>query len=194
MGMRLIKKSIMLAMRSRRRFIVFSLMYTVLMTWMAYNFETYINRVIDPELESTSELLLLLISLVSTISLSILYAFIIINYRKTEIATLKCIGYTNGNIRTLIIGELVWVTMVAFTIIAEVLIHISAISTYIKYTGAQIDENILPDEVTISAPLLSIFPIIITLALFLISQILGILIMYRRILRLRPIVALRVIK
>ena len=126
MGMRLIKKSIMLAMRSRRRFIVFSLMYTVLMTWMAYNFETYINRVIDPELESTSELLLLLISLVSTISLSILYAFIIINYRKTEIATLKCIGYTNANIRTIIIGELLWVTMVAFVVVVEILIHIGA--------------------------------------------------------------------
>jgi ABC-type antimicrobial peptide transport system permease subunit len=154
---------------------------------MAYNFETYIIK----EDRGTQELLLLLISLVSTISLSILYAFIIINYRKTEIATLKCIGYTNGNIRTIIVGELVWVTMVAFTIIAEVLIHISAVFTYVKYTGAQISDDILP---TISVPLLSIFPIIITLALFLISQVLGILIMYRRILRLRPIVALRVIK
>jgi predicted lysophospholipase L1 biosynthesis ABC-type transport system permease subunit len=187
--MRLLKKAIVMAMRSRRRFIVFTLMYTVLMIWMAYNFESYI---VEAD-RTTKQILMLIISIISTVALSILYAFIIINYRKTEIATMKCIGYTNANIRTIIIGELVWVTTVAFTIILEILVHISAVFVYIAQTIAQIADPTVT-IVTVDAPLLSIFPLIITLALFLISQIVGILVMYRKILKLRPIVALRVIK
>ena len=100
MGLRLWNKSIKLAMRSRRRFIAFTLMYTVLMIWMTWNFQDFLYG------EGEPDVLLLVVSIVSTLILSILYAWIVINYRKNEIATLKCIGYKNSNIRTIIIGEL----------------------------------------------------------------------------------------
>ncbi len=186
MGLRLVGKSIMLAMRSKRRFIVFTLMYTVSMAWMAWNLQVFMYT---PNTE-TKSLLLLLISIGATMVLSVLYAFIIINYRKKEIATLKCIGYTNANIRTIIIGELVWVTMVAFFFVVEALIHVTAVTTYISHLMADSTQT----TITTSAPILSIWPILATLLLFLVFQILGIIVIYKRILDLRPIVALRVIK
>jgi len=127
MGLRLIGKSIKLAMRSRMRFIIFTLMYTVLMLWNAWNLQDFTH----PSGED-GNLLLLLISIGSTVVLAILYAWIVINYRKREIATLKCIGYTNGNIRTLIVGELVWVTSMSFFIVAELLIHVTGFTAFLN--------------------------------------------------------------
>lgn len=189
MGLRLIGKSIKMAMRSRRRFIVFTLMYTVLMAWMASNFETFLYKEGDP---TQNEWLMLGISIASTIILAILYAWIVINYRKREIATLKCIGYTNANIRTIIIGELMWVTFIAFILVAEVLIHTTAAVTYFYSQEANFPG--LEAYRSNTRPLLSIWPITITLGMFIVSQVVGILVMYAKILKLRPIVALRVLK
>jgi len=188
MGLRLWSKSIKLAMRSRRRFIAFTLMYTVLMGWMTWNFQDFLYGDGDPDV------LLLIVSIVSTLILSILYAWIVINYRKNEIATLKCIGYKNSNIRTIIIGELTWVTFIAFMIMAETLIHITAGATYF-YQQQSLAGNIsAATYLEKTTPILNIWPVLATLAMFLVSQILGIVIMYSKILKLRPIVALRVLK
>ncbi len=190
MGLRLWSKSIKLAMRSRRRFIAFTLMYTVLMGWMTWNFQDFLYGDGDPDV------LLLVVSIVSTLILSILYAWIVINYRKNEIATLKCIGYKNSNIRTIIIGELTWVTFVAFMIMAETLIHITAGATYFYQQQIIKDPPLisLSEYAAKTTPILNIWPVLATLAMFLVSQILGIVIMYSKILKLRPIVALRVLK
>ena len=188
MGLRLWNKSIKLAMRSRRRFIAFTLMYTVLMVWMTYNFQLFLY-------ENNDDLLLLLVSIASTFTLSVLYAWIVINYRKNEIATLKCIGYKNSNIRTIIIGELTWVTFVAFMIMTEALIHISAGATYFYQQQILKTPPIsASDYITKTTPILNIWPVLLTLTMFLVSQILGIIVMYSKILKLRPIVALRVLK
>lgn len=188
MGLRLWSKSIKLAMRSRRRFIAFTLMYTVLMIWMTWNFQLFIYD------NGEADVLLLIVSIVSTLILSILYAWIVINYRKNEIATLKCIGYKNSNIRTIIIGELTWVTFIAFMIMAEALIHITAATTYFYQQQILKGSISLSDYTTKTTPILNIWPVLATLAMFLVSQILGILVMYSKILKLRPIVALRVLK
>jgi ABC-type antimicrobial peptide transport system permease subunit len=184
MGLRLVGKSIVLAMRSRGRFIAFTMMYTVLMLWMSINWE---NR-------DTAQIYLVY-AILSTVILSILYAWIIINYRRKEIATLKCIGYTNANIRTIIIGELVWVTSVAFVIVAEFLIHYAAAMNYYFYQNtSSLGITSISDYRDNTQPFLQIPTVFITLAIFLASQIIGILIMYSKILKLRPIVALRVLK
>ena len=47
MGLRLVGKSIKLAMRSRMRFIIFTLMYTVLMLWNAWNVQTFIGGSVE---------------------------------------------------------------------------------------------------------------------------------------------------
>ena len=185
MGFRLLGKSIMLAMRSRRRFIAFTAMYTVLMLWLSMNLKEYLNN------DSPGSINMLVYSVLATVVLSIIYAWIIVNYRKQEIATMKCIGYTNSNIRTIMLGEIIWVTLVAFLIVAEVLIHQTAATTYYQNQNLTAADSTYYDLTT---PILQIKPVLTTLGIFLVSQIVGILIMYSKILKLRPIVALRVLK
>jgi predicted lysophospholipase L1 biosynthesis ABC-type transport system permease subunit len=184
MGMRLVGKSIVLGMRSRRRFIVFTIFYTVLVFWMAISWEGFL---------SAQNWYMLATSLIASIVLAILYAWIIINYRKTEIATLKCIGWTNGNIRTLIVGEILWVSFIAFVVVAEILIHYAAA---VNYYWSQ-NSGSVPDLSTFETnvkPFLDIVPVVVTFAVFLVAQIIGILVLNNKLLKLRPIVALRVIK
>jgi ABC-type antimicrobial peptide transport system permease subunit len=125
------------------------------------------------------------LSAVISISLSVFYAWIITNYRRTEIATLKCIGYTNNNVRVIIVGELIWVSMFSFFIVFELLIHIVAFTAYFYYTS---------DNLTGFSPFIRFGPLLITIGIFLIAQVGGILLAYRRVLKLRPIIALRIQK
>jgi ABC-type antimicrobial peptide transport system permease subunit len=163
------------------------LMYTVLMLWMS----------ISSENQDESGPLYFWYSIIATVCLSILYAWIVINYRRKEIATLKCIGYTNSNIRTFIVGELVWVTFVAFVIVAEFLIHYAAILNYYTYQNVMngnLDITTVDEYTAETKPFLQIPTVLYAFGIFLASQILGILVMYSKILKLRPIVALRVLK
>ena len=164
-------------MRSRKRFIVFTSMYVLLTIWMSFSMQQ--------TLKNDGNALSLTIAVVVSIFLSILYAWIIINYRRMEIATMKCIGYTNNNIRTIIFGELIWVTMISFFVVAEIMIHTLAINAYIKISNG----NAGGIEAFIDADVL-----IYTILIFLVSQLGGIWIAYRKILKLRPIMALRVMK
>ena len=84
-----------------------------------------------------------------------------------------------------------FVTFVAFAIVLEFLIHQTAAVTYYysQLVGATPEEY-----VTGTTPFLGIVSISITLGMFVFSQVIGIIVMYRKILKLRPIVALRVLK
>jgi ABC-type antimicrobial peptide transport system permease subunit len=171
-------KSGTIAVRARTRFIVFTIIYTVLVFWLALNVE---ENFFAADAETQGNLYLFIIAVSASVVLSILYAWILINYRKKEIATLKCIGWTNADIRTLIVGEILWVTIISVVAVAEVLIHYAAIMNYAN-----------PGVYT--EPLLGILSVVVTVGVFIISQVLGILLVYRKILKLRPIVALRVLK
>ncbi|MCG7853325.1 MAG: FtsX-like permease family protein, partial [Methanosarcinaceae archaeon] len=174
-----------------RRFIAFLLMYTALMTWMSINLDFVVRKVEEGSIEGWADWSLLVYSILATVILSILYAWIVINYRKQEIATLKCLGYTNGNIRSIIITELMFVTFVAFALVLEFLIHQTAAVTY--YWSQLAGAN-AADYVEGTTPFLGIVSISITLGMFVFSQVIGIVVMYQKILKLRPIVALRVLK
>jgi len=181
----------MLSIRSRRRFIVFTAMYTAIIIWMSFSLQMLWVKSVVPQdwiLDVSAPIAGTSLSLaaVISISLSIFYAWIITNYRRTEIATLKCIGYTNNNVRVIIVGELIWVTMFSFFIVFELLIHIVAFSAYFHFHAAGGIQNF--------TPIVGFGPLLITIAIFLIAQIGGILIAYRRVLRLRPIIALRIQK
>ncbi|MBN2157389.1 MAG: FtsX-like permease family protein [Candidatus Lokiarchaeota archaeon] len=178
-------------MRSKKRFTVFTFMYTAIIIWMSFSLQMLFSTVgTDPkpwiiEVNRNVAIISLVLSAVISISLSVFYAWIITNYRRTEIATLKCIGYTNNNVRVIIVGELIWVTMFSFLIVFELLIHVVAFSAYFYYTA---------DRLSDFSPFIRFGPLLITIALFLVAQIGGILIAYRRVLRLRPIIALRIQK
>ena len=180
----------MLSMRSRKRFIVFTFMYTAIIIWMSFSLEMlFASTGFHPnwilEVDTPIAVWSLVLSAVTSISLSVFYAWIITNYRRTEIATLKCIGYTNNNVRVVIVGEFIWVSMFSFFIVFEALIHIAAFSLYFAS---------LPSSSATARPFISFLALLITIGIFLIAQIGGILLAYRRALKLRPIIALRIHK
>ncbi len=118
--------------------------------------------------------------------MSMLYANIIVTYRKMEIATLKCIGWKNDHIRILISGEIMAVTLIAFFFVVEAFFHFTAISAYGE--SAQ-----YPSSTTIpsSIVLVQFWPIVVTFGIMLGVQIAGILIANDKILKIRPIQALQ---
>jgi ABC-type antimicrobial peptide transport system permease subunit len=98
-------------------------------------------------------------------------------------ATFKCIGYTNKNILSLVSGMIFFTTLVGFFIVIEVLFHYTAALAYIQPAGSSININ----EII----LVQLIPVIITSALFTVVQIVAFLLAYRKVLKVRPIIALK---
>lgn len=187
MGMRLFGKAIKLALRSRKRYVIFTITYTTLMIWTSFSIQNVFN--------GGSDIINLTVALVASIFLSILYAWIIINYRRQEIATLKCIGYTNGNVRTLIVGEIIWVTLSGFIVVLEILFHFLAFRVVRFNLSFTTTETISLSELNnISTSPITFTTLVLTLLIFLGVQIIGIILAYSRILKVRPMAALRVMK
>ncbi len=182
--MRLFSKAIKLAMRSRRRYSVFTATYTVLMIWTCLSLQLMFDNIYRHEPVNYSQTL---VAIFASLFLSILYSWLIVNYRRTEIATLKCVGYTNANVRTLIIGEIVWTTLSGFFIAVEILFHYLAIVAL----GGSVSWN---TSLVGVAPPVSLLNAIVTLAVFLLVQVGGMLLAYNRVLKVRPIMALRLMK
>ena len=172
MAFRLFKKSVMMVLREKKQFTVFCLMYTILIFWTSYSIEL----VIEPGLglASTSFFMALAIG----IFLSLLYSWIIVRRNSKTIATLKCIGWTNKDINSLISGFILFTTFIGFFIVIEVLFHYAAFFAYI-------------DPKTPTVPLVGLLPVFVTFIIFLLFQIMAILLANRKVLKVRPIIALR---
>ena len=172
MAFRLFKKSVMMVLREKKQFTVFCLMYTILIFWTSYSIEL----VIEPGLglASTSFFMALAIG----IFLSLLYSWIIVRRNSKTIATLKCIGWTNKDINSLISGFILFTTFIGFFIVIEVLFHYAAFFAYI-------------DPKTPTIPLVGLLPVFVTFIIFLLFQIMAILLANRKVLKVRPIIALR---
>jgi len=172
LAFRLFKKSVMMVLREKKQFTVFCLMYTILIFWTSYSIEL----VIEPglSLASTSFFMALGIG----IFLSLLYSWIIVRRNSKTIATLKCIGWTNKDINSLISGFILFTTFIGFFIVIEVLFHYAAFFAYI-------------DPTTPTVPLVSLLPVFVTFIIFLLFQIMAILLANRKVLKVRPIIALK---
>ena len=173
MAFRLFKKSVMMVLREKKQFTVFCLMYTILIFWTSYSIELVINTP-GLGLASTSFFMALAIG----IFLSLLYSWIIVRRNSKTIATLKCIGWTNKDINSLISGFILFTTFIGFFIVIEVLFHYAAFFAYI-------------DPTTPTVPLVSLLPVFVTFIIFLLFQIMAILLANRKVLKVRPIIALR---
>jgi len=180
---RLIRKSFLLALRSRRRFWMFTVAYALLIgftsVFMDQALKTY--KTLGPNWGA--ETIMMIVSISVSAGMSMLYANIIVTYRKMEIATLKCIGWKNNHIRVLISGEIMAVTMLAFFIIIEAFFHYTAISAY----------SLSAQEITNmeGIVLVEFWPVVLTFIIILGVQIAGILIDNDKILKIRPIQALQ---
>ncbi len=162
-----------MVLREKKQFIVFCLMYTILIFWTSYSIELVLKTP-GLGLASTSFFMALAVG----IFLSLLYAWLIVRRNSKTIATLKCIGWTNKDINSLISGFILFTTFMGFFIIVEVLFHYAAFFVYI-------------DPTNLTVPLVNLLPVFVTFTIFLFFQILAILLANRKILKVRPIVALK---
>ena len=171
MAFRLFKKSILMVLRERKQFVVFCLMYTILIFWTSYSIELVLLGG-GAGLASTS----FFIALGVGIFLSLLYSWIIVRRNSKTIATLKCIGWTNKDLNSLISGFILFTTIIGFFIVIEVLFHYIAIVVYLEFEPL---------------PLVKLLPVFSTFIIFLAFQIMAILVANRKVLKVRPIIALK---
>ncbi|MFX0181339.1 MAG: FtsX-like permease family protein, partial [Candidatus Hodarchaeota archaeon] len=106
MAFRLFKKAVVMVLREKRQFTVFCLMYTILIFWTSFSIELIIE---SGGLGIASASFFIAIGV--GIFLSLLYAWIIVRRNSKNIATLKCIGWTNGDINSLVSGFILFTTI-----------------------------------------------------------------------------------
>ncbi len=166
------RKAILLSLREKKVFIVFTLIYTTLI------FLT--SLFID--LGSDVVWYFVYIFIGVSLFLSLLYAWILVSRKRRVWATFKCIGYTNKNILSLISGMILFTTLVGFFIVIEVLFHYTAALAYLHSEGFLTSINEI---------LIGLLPVILTSALFIFVQIIAFILVYRKVLKVRPIIALK---
>lgn len=173
------KKAVKMTLREKKMFVVFMLIYTILIFLTSF----FIQIATTPNGgggELTTFFIIIFFS--TSLVLSLLYAWIIVARNRRTFATLKCIGWTNGNINQLVTGIILYTTLMGFIIVIEVLFHYAAIVTYLQ--SANISANI-------PAILISLVPVAITFGIFLVVQLVAILLANRKVLKVRPMLALK---
>lgn len=125
-------------------------------------------------------LYLVLIFMFASLILSLLYAWLLVSRNKRNWATFKCIGYTNGNVITMLAGIILFTAFLGFFVVVEILFHYAAIFSYV-----------FPDNVAANNTLISLLPTVLTSVTFMLVQLISIALIYRKTLKIRPIVALK---
>ena len=172
------KKAILLSLREKRIFTVFVSIYTILI----FLSSLFIELGIRGQLGDTNTTLFFVGIFFSTsLILSLLYAWILVSRRRRVWATFKCIGYTNKNIIILVSGIILFTTLMGFFIVIEVLFHYAAIVAYLNSAKINLDVKIL----------VGLVPVIITSVMFILVQLLALIVVYRKVLKVRPIIALK---
>ena len=171
------RKAILLSLREKKIFTIFTLIYTILIFLTSLFWDLAIKEEIG-----TAANYLLAIFFGTSLFLSLLYAWILVSRKRRVWATFKCIGYTNRNIIVLVSGMIFFTTVVGFIIVIEVLFHYTAALAYLH------SENLLLD---VDGILIGLVPVIITSALFIVVQLVAFILAYRKVLKVRPIIALK---
>ncbi|MHA1985790.1 MAG: FtsX-like permease family protein [Promethearchaeota archaeon] len=176
MAFRMWRKAILLSLREKKVFTVFTLIYTTLI----FMTSLFIDLGIKGNLGELA-LYLVLIFFGVSLFLSLLYAWILVSRKRRVWATFKCIGYTNRNILVLVSGMIFFTTLVGFFIVIEVLFHYAAAVAYLSQASINFDLGVLIDLV----------PVILTSFIFIGVQLLAFFLAYRKVLKVRPIIALK---
>lgn len=169
------KKAILLSLREKKIFTVFALIYTILIFLSSLFIELGIGGQLGD-----SALFFILIFFSTSLILSLLYAWILVSRRRRVWATFKCIGYTNKNIIILVSGIILFTTLMGFFIVIEVLFHYAAIVAYLNSAEIDLDVTIL----------VGLVPVIVTSGMFILVQLIALIVVYRKVLKVRPIIAL----
>lgn len=171
------RKAILLSLREKKIFTIFTLIYTILI----FLTSLFLELAFSGGLGGTAAYFVVIFFGTSLI-LSLLYAWIVVSRKRRVWATFKCIGYTNKNIMVLVSGMILFTTVMGFFIVIEVLFHYTAAMAYLH------SENILSDLPLI---LIGLIPVILTSCIFIFVQLLAFILAYRKVLKVRPIIALK---
>lgn len=171
------RKAILLSLREKKVFTIFTLIYTILIFLTSFFWELAFSGAIGGAANY-----FLAIFFFTSLVLSLLYAWILVSRKRRVWATFKCIGYTNKNIMVLVSGIILFTTIIGFIIVIEVVFHYTAALTYLH------SANLL---LSINAILIGLLPVIITSALFIVVQLIAFILVYRKVLKVRPIIALK---
>ncbi|MFW9986133.1 MAG: FtsX-like permease family protein [Candidatus Odinarchaeota archaeon] len=121
MVLRIFFKAWRISMRTTRRFIVFLIAYSILLTWIAFIVRLYYIELFTPPIDPAALAYYNLIigwTLVAGTIMGMLFSWLMAHGRKDDIATLKCVGWSNHDIRELVLGEIIFITIAAVVAIA----------------------------------------------------------------------------
>ncbi len=181
---RIFLKSARISLRSKRRFIAFVTIYALLVMVITVTIQ---NIGLAPSLD---EMLNLGFIVTASMVVAIMYSFLLVRFRKDDIATLKCIGWDNSGIRLFVIGEILFVTFTAFILLLELIWHLMGVSFFLfaqdfgAFTGIPSNAPIL----WWNKPFVNM---IIAVLIILVAQIPGLLIATLGVTRMSPMDALR---
>ena len=180
MSSRIIKLSWNVAVRARRRLIAFTVIYGILIMWLAVTLRRW--NWADEAFVYDATFIIIAGTIVAGI-----YAFILSHFRQKDIATLKCLGWDNAEIKWFVIGEIFLVIILGFLAILEISFHFIGVLYY--FLGPSISAYRIVNFLIFS-------PLVLLLALgsVLLAQIPGLFIATWKVSRVRPIVALRAAK
>lgn len=181
MVMRLWKKAVKMSLREKKTFIVFVLMYTILIFLTSFSLEMAISAEIQTAGFGN---MMFLVALGASIFLTLLYAWLIVRRNRIILATLKCIGWSSGNVTSLILGQIFFTTLTGLILTIETLFHYMAIVGYIQ-------PAIDPTALVLDLPIITLMPVIATAGIFLAVQIVGYFGARGRITKVRPMLALK---
>lgn len=133
MPLRIFFKAWRISIRTTRRFIVFLVAYAILMTWIALITRQYFIDLLPFLAAPTSEAGVRMASYSVTLGwtigagaiMGIVFAWWLAHGRRDDIATLKCIGWSNNDIRQLVLGEIIFITIAALVGIGILAVLIS---------------------------------------------------------------------
>jgi hypothetical protein len=200
MVLRIFFKAWRISLRTTRRFIVFTVAYAILLTWIAFIVRQYFIEFGPLFLPTNpgeavlmqSYLVIMGWTLVAGTIMGIVFSWLLAHGRRDDIAVLKCVGWSNHDIRQLVLGEIIFITISAVLSIAILGILLSG---FYFATMVVLSPNPLGNPTVIVPTALNyilIRPDFITIALLsvMLVQVPGILILIWRTLRISPMRAL----
>ncbi|MGY5874467.1 MAG: hypothetical protein RTU30_01865 [Candidatus Thorarchaeota archaeon] len=140
MNWRVLLKSVKIAFRAKKRVLFFMIIYAVLYIQL--------GKGLNPASTGADPLLWVFVSfLIATV-----YAVLIAQFRRRDIAILKCISWQNNDILLLLIGEVVLVSFVAFLLVFNVSVYILGLIAYVAGVGPLLSS--LTELIVIDLPFL----------------------------------------
>ncbi len=170
MNLRIFFKSVKFAFRARRRVISFIIIYAILYI--------LVGKQLAGSPVGTEWPWVILAFIVSTI-----YAILISQFRRRDIAILKCVSWGNQDIMILLIGEVVLVALAAFFVVFQLSIEILGLIAYFGDITFLLDIQ--------SLIVVPVAPMLTTLLLVVVLQLPGLGLAQYRAMKIPPMRALR---